>query len=69
MKDSLIQNNPRLIGVGKAAKYLDLGYRKVLNLIHSGDLPAYKFGDKGYKVDINDLNDYIHKNKVVVNGQ
>lgn len=47
---------------GQIAKMLQVGYRKILNLIHLGNLRAYKI-DGQFRIPISALHEYLEKSK------
>jgi excisionase family DNA binding protein len=54
--------NPILLTPSKVAKYLSINYRKVLDLIIMGKLPAYKIGGQ-YRIQHEDLEQYLKDSK------
>ena len=56
------QEDPILLTPSKVAKYLSINYRKVLDLIIMGKLPAYKIGGQ-YRIQHEDLEQYLKDSK------
>lgn len=54
---------PNLITPKEAAGILRMNYRKILDMISMGELPAYKIG-RDYRISESDLYRFIEKCKV-----
>ncbi len=55
----------QLIGVAEAAKYLGISTRSVFDILISGELPSYRFTDRGrYRIDPADLDAWVQSKRV-----
>ena len=56
----MYESIPDLVTRKEAQKILKIGKNKILDYIHSGELPAKKIG-KGYKIRKNNIINFIEK--------
>ncbi|GAC1432096.1 MAG: hypothetical protein NVS1B11_02930 [Terriglobales bacterium] len=56
----------RLLGIADAGRYLGVGHKVIRQLVQSGDLPYVQriVGRSPYLLDLNDLDAWIHQNKI-----
>lgn len=59
-----MENSKKYYSIDDIAELLNFSYNKVNNLVKSCEIPSYKIGGQ-YRVDKQDLNEYIHNSKVV----
>lgn len=59
---------PRLLPLKKAAEYLGLTTWGMRERIWAGDIPVVRFpGGRKMFIDTNDIEDFIRRNKVLIN--
>jgi excisionase family DNA binding protein len=56
------------ITTNEAAKRLNSTDRFIRKIILSGALPAFRLGDKGFRIDPDDLEDYVAQQAARVRG-
>lgn len=61
----LTKRNEKLMTPKDVALRLDVHYRKVMELIKAGDIPAYRIGNQ-YRIKKEALDKYINNNAVTV---
>lgn len=52
----------KLIDSKKTAELLGCSYRKIMKMIHSGEIPAIKVGDR-FRIEPNEIKRYKNKNQ------
>ncbi|WP_068263079.1 helix-turn-helix domain-containing protein [Rubripirellula obstinata] len=63
MADSTQSFEPQLLKESEAARWLNIGKRKLWSLRASGAIPIVRIG-RSVRFDVDDLRDYVAKNKV-----
>jgi len=58
-----MKNNPKLLTPFEVSDILNIHYRKVLELILLGSLPAFQVG-RQYRINRLELDNYLSKNRV-----
>lgn len=58
----------RWISQAEAAEYLGVTPRTVRNMIRRGDIPAHRAGPRAVRIDVNELDRAIKRNRIPTTG-